>query len=115
MSGDRPRPGQYIFASRAIAAEVVIPGAKGNLVACYAKSNGSVRIIDGSKRCMAREIRISWKRKGRISARGPRAFKGTQGRLERLGQPGRMALMVRLVRGALRGCKAIPEPMGPTA
>ena len=61
------------------AAEAVIPGAKGKLVACYAKSNGAVRIIDRSKRCKAREIRISWKRKGRIGARGPQGIQGPAG------------------------------------
>lgn len=50
------------------------------IYACYAKSNGDVRILDnGARRCKANETAVSWNVEGPQGAEGPRGLQGAQG------------------------------------
>lgn len=49
------------------------------IYACYAKSNGAVRIVSESDTCDSNEIKISWNMKGRRGATGAQGAAGAQG------------------------------------
>ncbi|HET7736728.1 MAG TPA: hypothetical protein VFK52_12175 [Nocardioidaceae bacterium] len=49
------------------------------IYACYAKSNGAVRIVSESDTCSSSEIKISWNMKGRRGATGAPGAAGEQG------------------------------------
>lgn len=66
------------------------------IYACYAKSNGAVRIVGESDTCNSNEIKISWNMKGRRGATGAQGEAGEQG-----------------LRG-LQGLAGLQGPIGPS-
>lgn len=65
------------------------------IYACYAKSNGAVRIVSESDTCDSNEIKISWNMKGR------RGAQGAQGEVGAAGMQG------------LQGLSGLQGPIGP--
>src|SRR5947208_9848808 len=68
-------------------AVAAIPDSKGVIHACYAKSDGSLRVISG-KQCQPGEKKLAWNKQGRQGTRGPRGFKGNPGQPGQNGLPG---------------------------
>jgi len=79
-------------------AVAAIPDSKGVIHACYAKSDGALRVVSG-KTCAAGEKKLAWNRQGRQGNRGPRGLKGDHGQPGQPGQtgsPGASALIGRI-------------------
>src|SRR4051794_27903779 len=67
-----------------------IPGAGGTVSGCYAKSDGTLRVIDADlgKTCTSKEVALAWNRQGvagppgatgQTGATGPQGATGAQG------------------------------------
>ena len=62
------------------AAEASIPASGGVISACFAKSDGSVRIIDAAKAsCKNGETLINWNQAGQMGPQGPQGIQGLKG------------------------------------
>ena len=51
----------------------------GKITACYAKRNGTLRLIDADKKCRKSEKRIAWNQRGPRGRRGPAGEDGFDG------------------------------------
>ena len=61
-------------------ADAFAPARQGNLInACYAKSDGALRVIAEGDSCNSDEIKIAWRQRGRSGADGAGGEQGLQG------------------------------------
>lgn len=56
-----------------------IPGRDGTITACYAKSNGALRVVDAKKKCSRREKRLTFNQQGRDGRDGTAGAPGQNG------------------------------------
>lgn len=63
----------------AYAATNGIPGPDGSIHACYAKRDGSLRVVPAGDRCPARQHALKWQQRGPRGFRGLRGFAGARG------------------------------------
>jgi len=60
-------------------AMAAIPTANGTITACYQKSTGKLRVIDGRQKCKKGEKRIAWSQRGPQGVPGPKGDTGLPG------------------------------------
>jgi hypothetical protein len=95
------------------------------IYACYAKSNGAVRIVSESDTCTSNEIKISWNMKGRRGATGAqgeagekglqglKGLAGLQGPIGPQGPAGEQGAVGPVGPQGPRGLRGEPGPVGP--
>ena len=94
-----PKPGRMRPAAKAVmvggftlallgggltSASAAIPAPNGVISACYAKSDGAVRIIDASKTgCKSYRDLLTWNQVGPMGPQGPQGIQGVKGNTSR--------------------------------
>jgi hypothetical protein len=78
-----------VTAASAGAAYATIPGGDGVIHACYAKSGGTLRVIDASvTNCKSGETALNWSQQGQPGPQGPQGEPGPAGPQGEQGAPG---------------------------
>jgi hypothetical protein len=81
--------GAVVAAGLAGTAYATIPGGDGLIHGCYAKSGGTLRVIDASvTNCKSGETALNWNQQGQPGPQGPQGEPGPPGPQGEQGEPG---------------------------
>lgn len=94
-------------------AYAVTPATKGTVQACYASSNGLIRVLEDGQACRANEVAISWNKKGEKGDPGSQGPPGAQGPVGEQGPAGEQGAPGEPGAAGLQGEPGPAGPAGP--